>query len=249
LGGEYINLSPGNLMQEHLCCIIRQKAQHPGVEAKRRWLAARLPEGHMFRKLDAKGCAFIEYAPLERAWVPILGENFLYIYCLWVDGALKHHGYGHALMEYCIFDAQSKAKSGICILGADKQKAWLLDQSFAKQFGFQTVDQTENGYQLLAMSFDGSKPRFAPQVHHPEIPEQKLVIYYDMQCPFILERVEKLKAYCTAHRIPATFVLVDTLVKAKNLPGVFNNFAVFYHGKLQTVNQLNPVMLEKMLDR
>ena len=131
MSGEYINLSPGNLMQEHLCCIIRQKAQHPGVEAKRRWLAARLPEGHMLRKLDAKGCAFIEYAPLERAWVPILGENFLYIYCLWVDGALKHHGYGHDLMGYCIFDAQSKAKSGICILGADKQKAWLLDQSFA----------------------------------------------------------------------------------------------------------------------
>ena len=76
MGGEYINLSSGNLMQEHLCCFIRQKAQHPGVEAKRRWRAARLPEGHMFRKLDAKGCAFIEYAPLERAWVPFLCENF-----------------------------------------------------------------------------------------------------------------------------------------------------------------------------
>ena len=32
----------------------------------------------MFRKLDAKGCAFIEYAPLEKAWVPIEGENYYY---------------------------------------------------------------------------------------------------------------------------------------------------------------------------
>ncbi|MDD7556381.1 GNAT family N-acetyltransferase [Ruminococcus sp.] len=249
MGGEYINLSSGNLIQEHLCCIIREKKPHPGVEAKRRWLAARLPEGHMFRKLNAKGCAFIEYAPLERAWVPVMGENYLYIYCLWVDGALKKHGYGQELMEYCIFDARSKAKSGICMLGADKQKAWLSDQSFAQRFGFQPVDRTEDGYQLLALSFDGTEPRFAPRVRHPELPDQQLTIYYDMQCPFILDRVDKLRAYCTEHAIPAAFVLVDTLAKAKSVPGVFNNWAVFYHGKQQTVNQLSPAMLEKLISR
>lgn len=38
------------------------------VEAKREWLRERLKEGHVFRKLNVKGTAFIEYAPLERAW-------------------------------------------------------------------------------------------------------------------------------------------------------------------------------------
>ena len=70
-----------------------------------------------------------------------------------------------------------------------------------------------------------------------------------MQCPFILDRVDKLRAYCTEHAIPAAFVLVDTLAKAKSVPGVFNNWAVFYHGKLQTVNQLSPAMLEKLISR
>ena len=64
---EFINLTAENLADEHLCCIIRQKKPHPGVEAKRRWLAERLSEGHVFRKLNAKGCCFIEYAPLEKA--------------------------------------------------------------------------------------------------------------------------------------------------------------------------------------
>lgn len=89
---EFINITSKNLAKEHLCCIIRSKKPHPGVEAKRGWLAERLKEGHVFRKLNVKGCVFIEYAPLETAWVPIVGDNFCYIYCLWVSGGPKGHG-------------------------------------------------------------------------------------------------------------------------------------------------------------
>ena len=83
---DFINLTEETLAEEHLCCIIRSKKPHPGVEAKRQWLAARLKEGHVIRKLAAKAVVFIEYAPLETAWVPVLGGNYIYLYCLWVDG-------------------------------------------------------------------------------------------------------------------------------------------------------------------
>lgn len=115
---DFINLTTENLANEHLCCIIRSKKSHPGVEAKRQWLSERLSEGHVFRKLDAKATVFIEYAPLETAWVPINGDNYLYLYCLWVTGSYKGKGYGKALMEYCLDDAKEKGKSGICMLGA-----------------------------------------------------------------------------------------------------------------------------------
>lgn len=93
---NFINLTSENIGTEHLCCIIRSKKPHPGVEAKRKWLCERLSDGHVFKKLDAKGCAFIEYAPLEKAWVPVEGENYLYIYCLWVTGEFKGTGTGKA---------------------------------------------------------------------------------------------------------------------------------------------------------
>ena len=125
---EFINITAETFPNEHLCCIIRSKKPHPGVEAKRQWLAERLKEGHVFRKLNAKECAFIEYAPVETAWVPIMGSNFYYIYCLWVTGSPKGQGRGRALMEYCLADAKEKGKSGVCMLGAHKQKAWLSDQ-------------------------------------------------------------------------------------------------------------------------
>ena len=146
MDAEFIDLAPENIGDEHLCCIIRTKKGHPGIEAKRAWLKERLSEGHVFRKLNVKGCAFIEYAPLETAWVPVVGDNFYYIYCLWVQGEPKGHGYGRTLMESCIEDARAHGRSGVCMLGAEKQKAWLSDQSFAKKFGFTAVDTTDNGY-------------------------------------------------------------------------------------------------------
>ena len=172
----FIDLTAENIADQHLCCIIRSKKPHPGVEAKRRWLVDRLPEGHVFRKLDVKEKVFIEYAPLETAWVPVEGDNYLYLYCLWVAGAYKGKGYGRALMEHCLADARDRGKSGICMLGAEKQKAWLSDQSFARKYGFETVDETGYGYTLLARSFDGTLPRFTDQARAGTIEEKALTI-------------------------------------------------------------------------
>lgn len=246
---EFINLTEENLASEHLCCIIRSKKPHPGVEAKRQWLSERLKEGHVFRKLDIKGCVFIEYAPLETAWVPIVGDNFYYIYCLWVEGAPKGKGYGKALMEYCLADAREKGKSGVCMLGAKKQKAWLSDQSFAKKFGFEVVDTTGNGYELLALSFDGTLPRFAPNAKKEEIESQELTIYYDMQCPYVYQRVDLMKEYCEANQVPLSLIQVDSLQKAKELACAFNNWAVFYKGKFETVNLLEEKALQRILKK
>lgn len=246
---EFINLTTENLANEHLCCIIHSKKSHPGVEAKRQWLSERLSEGHVFRKLDAKATVFIEYAPLETAWVPINGDNYLYLYCLWVTGSYKGKGYGKALMEYCLADAKEKGKSGICMLGAKKQKSWLSNQAFAKKFGFEVVDTTDNGYELLALSLDGTTPRFAPNVKTPGIESKELTIYYDLQCPYIHQNIEMIKQHCEESKIPVSFIQVDTLQKAKELPCVFNNWGVFYNGNFETVNLLDINYLMRILKK
>ena len=248
MNSAFLNLTPDNLAGEHLCCIIRTKTAHPGVEAKRVWLAARLAEGHVFRKLNTRDCAFIEYAPLESAWTPIVGSNYLYIYCLWVQGAPKGHGYGRQLMEYCLHDARTSGKSGVCMLGAAKQKAWLSNQAFARKYGFETVD-TAGEYELLALRFDGSAPQFTPAARRQTIESPDLTIYYDDQCPFIPQRIEKLRDYCAAHSIAANLIYVDTLAQAKALPCVFNNWAAFYGGRLITVNQLDGPAIEAWMQK
>lgn len=222
---EYIDLTGENITEAPLACIIRKKPGHPGIEAKRAWLAERLAEGHVFRKLrDPASCAFIEYAPLETAWVPIEGDNYLYIYCLWVVGDAKGHGHGARLMESCIEDARRCGKSG-----------------------FRPVDDAPGGYALLALSFDGTLPHFAAGAKRGAVEDAGLVVYYDDQCPFLPARVETLRAYCADKGIKADFRHVGSLAEAKAFPSVFNNFAVFWNGQLVTVNQIDPKMLEKII--
>lgn len=246
---EFINLTMDTIMEEHLCCIIRSKKPHPGVEAKREWLKDRLSEGHVFRKLKEKATVFIEYAPLEKAWVPIHGDNYYYIYCLWVSGEYKGKGYGKQLMDDCIQDAKKNGKSGICMLGSKKQKAWLSDQAFAKNYGFQCVDFTNNGYELLDLSWDGTTPSFNKNAKQETINCQELTIYYSPQCPYIFQTIQIITKYCDTNGIPATFHLVDSQKKAKELPCVFNNFAVFYKGKFETLNLLDLASLKRIIKK
>ena len=47
MDADYINLTTENIANEHLCCIIRSKKLHPGIEAKRQWHTERLKEGQV----------------------------------------------------------------------------------------------------------------------------------------------------------------------------------------------------------
>ena len=69
---DFINLTAENLAHEHLCCIIRSKKPHPGVEAKRQWLSERLKEGHVFRKLNEKAAVFMSMPLLKPLGFPLL---------------------------------------------------------------------------------------------------------------------------------------------------------------------------------
>lgn len=242
---EFINLTTDNIENEVLCCIVRNSKKNDAVELKRSWLKDRINEGYIYRKLNTKSTVFIEYAPLEIAWTPIEGKNYYYIHCMWVDSEHKGRGYGKKLMEYVINSAKENNKSGICMLGSIKQKNWLSNQEFAKKYGFKVVDETKTGYQLLALSFDNTFPKFSEKSKKEEIDSKDLTIYYDYQCPFIYQSINKIKEYCKNNNIKLNLNFIDTLEKAKNVPSPFNNYAVFYDGKFITVNLLD----EKIVDR
>ncbi|MDO4565896.1 MAG: YoaP domain-containing protein, partial [Oscillospiraceae bacterium] len=148
----------------------------------------------------------------------------------------------------CLADAREKGKSGVCMLGAQKQKAWLSDQSFARRFGFETAD-TAGDYELLALSFDGTLPRFTPSAKKQEIASKELTVYFSGQCPYIWQSVETARACCEEKGAPLKLIEVDSLERAKQLPCVFNNFAVFYKGRFETVNLLDGAALERILKR
>ncbi len=243
---EFKNITIDNIDNEHLCCAISDKKHQCGVVAKKQWLKSRLAEGHIFRKLDDKGKVFIEYAPIEKAWTAVEGSDYFYIYCLWVSGSFKGKGYAKQLLNYCINQAKEQGKSGVCILTSKKKKPYLSEKKFMVKFGFVVVD-TVGEYELLALSFDGTYPKFADSVKKNTIESEDLTIYYGVQCPYIPNCIAEVEEYCKNNKIPLNLIKVDTLEKAKTVPCIFNNWAVFYKGKFETIHLLNQGQLKKLL--
>ena len=58
MDGEFVNLTPEDIGSKHLCCVIRLKTAHPGVEAKRVRLAARFVHVDTLEKAKSLPCAF-----------------------------------------------------------------------------------------------------------------------------------------------------------------------------------------------
>ena len=81
------------------------------------------------------------------------------------------------------------------------------------------------------------------------IEPRELTVYYSSQCPYIHQSVELVRKTCEEQETLCTLISVDTLEKAKTLPCVFNNWAVFYRGKFVTVNLLDAAALKRLLKK
>lgn len=244
----YINLTEENISDEHICCAIGDPKHNSGVIMKKQWLSERIAQGHVFRKLDARGKIFIEYAPLESAWVPVSGAEYMYIYCLWVAGSFKGKGYASELLEYAINDSKNKGKSGICTLSSKKKKPFLSEKSFFTHYGFSVADSVGE-YELLSFSWDGTQPHFNDCVRSMEIDTNIFTVYYSPECPYVLNSIKELEEYASDSGIPFNAVKIDSLEKAKSVPCVFNNWANFKNGKFISNTILNKNSFEKLLNK
>ena len=244
---EYINLDEKNIETEHICCAIGDPKHQAGVDKKKEWIKSKLKDGHVFRKLNARGKIFIEYEPIETAWVPISGKNYEYIYCLWVAGSFKGKGIARELLEYAINDAKEKKMSGICTLVSKKKKPFLGEKKFFEHFGFKVIDSIKD-YELMALQFDNNEtPKFNDNARTMKINDNDFTIFYSNECPYVEYEVKELTDYAKDKGITLKFVKIDSLEKAKNAPCIINNWANFYKGEFISNTILNANALEKLI--
>ena len=244
---EYINLNLENIDKEHICCATGDPKHQNGVYSKKEWIKNKLKEGHVFRKLNNRGKTFIEYEPIETAWVPINGKNYEYIYCLWVAGSFKGKGIARELLEYAINDSKEKGMSGICTLTSKKKKPFLGEKKFFEHYGFKVVDTTHD-YELLALQFDNNEtPKFNDTARTMKIDNQDFTIYYSPECPYVEYEIKELSDYAKEKNIKINFIKIDSLEKAKGVPCIFNNWANFYKGEFISNTILNKNSFEKLL--
>lgn len=248
---RYLTLTEDDLDREHLCCALGDPKHARGVERKKAWMRERLPEGLVFRKLDARGKAFIEYMPGEKAWRPIVADGWLVIHCLWVSGQLAGHGHARALLTSCLEDAKRQKRHGVAVAAARTKRAFLSDPKFFARHGFVETDRAGE-FVVLARRLreGGPDPRFHPAVREPPRSTPGCFVgRYTDQCPFNAHWAGEVEAALHAHGQKAKVVPLRALEEARAVPSPLGAYGLDRDGRLVSHHLLTPGAVGRLLEK
>src|SRR5574344_147654 len=229
---EIITITKENLEKEHICCAISNK-EDIQVTSKKSWIADRLDDGLVFKKVDVRGKCFIEYIPAETAWTPIEASEYMYIDCLWVSGQFQAQCNSSMLLEVYIRDYKEKCMKGLVVLSSKKKMPFIADPKYFRHKGFKLADTAEPYFELLYLPFDNTSemPKFKQSVKNTTIQEKEMVLYYTAQCPFTAKYAPLIEVVANENDIPFKSVKIETTAEAQNAPSPFTTYSLFYKGK------------------
>ncbi len=244
----FVNLAPSNIDTQHICCAIAGQQHQEGVERKKAFLSGGFEHGLVFRKLDARGKVFIEYAPAEAAWRPVIAPGYLVIHCLWVSGRFKGNQLGRQLLEHCVTDVGER----LGVVAVAGRKPYLTDTRFYLYHGFELVEQTESGFDLVCYRVDEQAPipRFGKNARRGIVPQDGGVHFeYVYQCPFVPDCLAEMSAVARELALPVTTRELGTVQEAHDAASPFGTFGAFLHGRLITHELMSPNKFRKLLER
>lgn len=237
---NFIVLDQTNVDQEHICCAISDKKCAEGYQLKKDWLRREMKQGYVFRRIDARAKVFIEYGPAEYGWAPIIAPNYLLINCFWVSGQYKGKGYGKQLLQMAIDDAKKDHRQGLVTVVGTQKLPFMSDTKWLLKQGFTTVEQTKDGFSLLALTWGDQEglPQFNTSVHRaPEGNETGITVYYSNRCPYSEFHVQNgLITTAQKRNLPLEIIKLETREQAQQAPCPATIFSLFYEGKFITTD-------------
>jgi GNAT superfamily N-acetyltransferase len=251
MGAGYVDLDEENVDQHHLCCALGDRKHAEGVERKRAWLKRRFGEGLVFRKLDVRGKVFIEYAPAEVAWRPIIAPGWLVVHCLWVSGRYAGQGHGRRLVESALEDAERRGRAGLVIAAADRKRPFLSDPKFLRHLGFEVIDRA-GPFRLHARAVgEGAEvPRFASSVTEPEeATGGRFLARYTDQCPYNLHWAAQMAEQIRQAGHEVTTEQITTCDGAQYVSSPLGAFGLERDGTLVTHHLNTDNATRRLLDR
>lgn len=246
---KIIDVTADNVVRTGFFCFMSKK-KAPGYARKLAWLQARFAEGLRLKMLELPDRGFIEYIPGEQAWRTIDAAGYMVIHCLWVVGKSKGQGFGQALLEACLADAQKSKMKGVAVVTSDK--VWMAKKKLFEKNGFACVATADPSFSLMVKSFKkGPLPSFIDTraTIKKEFPQGLTVIRSD-QCPYIEDATNM--AVQTAQRLGINGRVVE-LQSAQDVrrysPSPYGTFGLVLDGELLSYHYLLEKDLSPLLQR
>ncbi len=243
----FLNLTADNIEREHICCAIAGQQHAEGVARKKKFLARGFKDGLVFRKLDVRGKVFVEYAPAEAAWRPVHAPGYLVIHCLWVSGRYKGKQLGRELLEHCV-EAVGDRHGVVSVSG---RRPYVTDTRFYMHHGFEVIDRTETGFDLVCFKQDATapSPRFSESAKRGTVCQDKGVHFeYVYQCPFVPDCLRQMSEVAREFGLEVTTRELATVKSAQEAASPFGTFGAFLYGRLLTHELMSPNKFRKLLE-
>lgn len=250
---KIIAIDKTNIDHEHICCAIGNDKQNQNrAQTKKDWMKDEFDNGLVFKRFDQRGKLFIEYVPVEKAWKPIKGKNYMVINCLWVSGQFKGKGMSTQLLNECIADAKFQEKDGIAVVSSSTIKPFLTDKKFYLKHGFEIADTARPYFELLVLKFNGKaeKPRFSDNAKSGVCSNKSgLTFIYSNQCPFMEEYIAVLTEVTKRSGIAYKTYKLQNFREAQEIGSPFGTLGIYFNGEFQTHELMSEKKFEKYIER
>jgi len=230
-----------------LFCIKNPK--YPGFKLKQEWLRNRNKEGLKLKLLKSgeETLGFIEYVPVENAWRPVKGENYLFIHCMWVYPKKNYNrGFGSKLIQYCIDEAKKDNKDGIASFVS--KGSWMTDKALFLKNGFEVVDSKDR-FDLVVFKINNSAvPEFADW-ENERSKIKGLNLIYANQCPLFIKSVDEMKSTAKEFGLDLKVSILDSAKSAQQAPSGYGVYSLVYNGKLLSDHYISNTRFKNIITK
>ena len=243
-----IDVNIDNVSETGFFCYMSQK-KSVGYQKKLAWLRSRFAEGLQIKMLGQGQRGFIEYIPGEYAWRAVHADGYMMIHCLWVVGKSKGKGYGSALLDACIKDANKAGMKGVAAVVS--QGNWLIGRKILKQHGFKSVGQAPPAFELMVMPFGNAPlPTFVEDWDQKSADLGKgLTIVSSAQCPYLEKATSIIQETAGEIGIKHRVIELESSQEVRRTaPSAYGVFNVVYNGQLISYHYLTKKELFKKLE-
>lgn len=242
-----IDVTPENVLQETLFCI--KDVKNPGFHCKQQWFEKQYEDGlrmKILKNAEGKMIGFIEYVPLENAWRPVQGPEFMFVHCMYIyPNKNKNKGYGSLLIDACEADAKSQGMKGICTMTS--KGAWITDKRIFEKNGYREISKKDR-FELVSKKWDttADDPQFLDWTKQQDKYQGWHLLYAD-QCPWHEKSVQALKNAADQFGIDLNITKINTVEKAKQAPSGYGVFNLLRDGRLLEDHYLSETRFKNIL--
>lgn len=244
-----IDVTPENVKEETLFCI--KDIKKPGFQSKCKWFEQQYKRGLRMKILkdDAdKMIGFIEYTPVSYAWRPVVGNDYMFIHCMYIyPNKNKNKGNGSLLIKEAENEARKNKMVGICVMTS--KGSWITDKRIFENNAFVQVDQ-RGRFELMSKKWDpiAKDPELLDWTANQKKYKGWHLVYAD-QCPWHEKSVYALLNTALDYGIDLKVKKLSSAKEAKRAPSGYGVFSLLHNGKLIEDHYLSATRFRNILKK